>query len=226
MLGKLLIQCEMEVQTGMHIGGGNVFSAIGAVDKTVVRDPVTGMPMVPGSSLKGKIRALLAKKTAAGFEPVDIKAEPDQMKRLFGMAQENGSKFGPAQLQFSDAFMIQKGNKEMTSPTEVKFENGIDRLTAVANPRQIERVVRGTKFNVRITYDVGDTKEAAEDMALLADGMILLALDYLGGHGSRGYGRVRFTHVTVAQKAGALSDENMKAIEEKLKKVEAYDVFS
>ena len=34
--------------------------------------------------------------------------------------------------------------------------------------------------------------EAAEDMKTLADGMHMLQLDYLGGHGTRGYGKVQF----------------------------------
>ena len=61
MYGKILIHCKLIVCTGMHIGDSSAFSAIGAVDSTVVRDPLTGLPIVPGSSLKGKLRTLLAK---------------------------------------------------------------------------------------------------------------------------------------------------------------------
>ena len=53
MYGKILIRCDLIVCTGMHIGGSSAFSAIGAVDSPVVRDPYTGLPIVPGSSLKG-----------------------------------------------------------------------------------------------------------------------------------------------------------------------------
>ena len=42
MYGKILIRCDLEVRTGMHIGGSSAFSAIGAVDSPVVRDPYTG----------------------------------------------------------------------------------------------------------------------------------------------------------------------------------------
>ena len=44
MYGKILIRCDLEVRTGMHIGGSSAFSAIGAVDSPVVRDPYTGYP--------------------------------------------------------------------------------------------------------------------------------------------------------------------------------------
>ena len=51
MYGKILIQCDLIVRTGMHIGASGAFSAIGAVDSPVVRDTLTGNPIVPGSSL-------------------------------------------------------------------------------------------------------------------------------------------------------------------------------
>ena len=73
------------------------------------------------------------------------------------------------------------------SATEVKFENSINRVSTIANPRQIERAIRGTKFALNIVYDMQNETEAAADMKLLAEAMQLLEFDYLGGHGSRGY---------------------------------------
>ena len=63
MYGKILIQCDLIVRTGMHIGASGAFSAIGAVDSPVVRDTLTGNPIVPGSSLKGKLRICRISKT-------------------------------------------------------------------------------------------------------------------------------------------------------------------
>ncbi len=54
MYGKILIRCDLEVRTGMHIGGSSAFSAIGAVDSPVVRDPYTGYPIVPGPEVATK----------------------------------------------------------------------------------------------------------------------------------------------------------------------------
>ncbi len=61
MYTKIQITGDLEVVTGMHIGGGSAFAAIGAVDSPVVKDIRTNLPMIPGSSLKGKMRTLLAK---------------------------------------------------------------------------------------------------------------------------------------------------------------------
>ena len=80
----------------------------------------------------------------------------------------------------------------LQSMTEVKFENSISRATAIANPRQIERVVRGSIFRLELIYELENMNEFLEDMETLGEGMKLLQYDYLGGSGSRGYGKIRF----------------------------------
>ena len=77
--------------------------------------------------------------------------------------------------------------------TEVKFENSISRATAVANPRQIERVVRGSVFKLDLIYELEEEQEFLEDMETLAEAMKLLQYDYLGG--SRGYGKIQFQDI-------------------------------
>jgi CRISPR-associated protein Csm3 len=76
--------------------------------------------------------------------------------------------------------------------TEWKFENGIDRITAAANPRQLERVPAGAEFQFELIYTVEDAAQATEDLRNLAIALAILEDDALGGHGSRGYGKIRF----------------------------------
>ena len=61
MFAKIEITGTIESVTGMHIGGSSEFAAIGAVDAPVIKDVKTNYPMIPGSSLKGKLRSLLAR---------------------------------------------------------------------------------------------------------------------------------------------------------------------
>ncbi len=75
--------------------------------------------------------------------------------------------------------------------TEVKSENAIDRITSQANPRTLERVPAGARFNVRMVLDVLCPEDAVLP-DLLVQGLRLLEDDTLGGGGSRGSGRVRF----------------------------------
>ena len=83
MYGKIVIKCRMKVLTGMHIGGSSTFSAIGAVDSPVIRDSLTGEPMLPGSSLKGKMRTLLVKAIKNHFLTQEHEQDPEEIKRLW-----------------------------------------------------------------------------------------------------------------------------------------------
>ena len=76
--------------------------------------------------------------------------------------------------------------------TEVKSENAIDRITSQANPRTLERVPAGARFRTRFVMDVLCDEDAPLLLRVL-EGLRLLEDDALGGGGSRGSGRVRFS---------------------------------
>lgn len=206
MFAKIEITGEIEVVSGLHIGASDAFAAIGAIDSPVIRDVYSDFPMIPGSSLKGKIRSLLSK---AYPNPNVIEKtaddDSDNILRLFGCAKKD--KLKNSRLIFSDMVM-DKDNWEklkklgLQSQTEAKFENTISRMTSEANPRQIERVVRGATFPLQLIYNVENEDEIIEDITLLKEGMTLLSYDYLGGSGSRGYGKVRFSGVAARCSCG------------------------
>lgn len=226
MYGKIIIKCKMTVLTGMHIGGSSAFSAIGAVDSPVMRDRFME-PMLPGSSLKGKMRTLLAKSIKNHYITQECDSDPDEITRLFGSAGNRKRNINPkaSRLQFADAFLLNAGElKNRGGMTEVKFENTISRLTAVANPRQIERVVRGAEFTVNMIYDMEEAGELIDDFANIAKGLKLLTLDYLGGHGSRGYGKVVFTDFEIAVKEGECPQDTSVLLNI-LKEVEEYGIL-
>ncbi len=228
MYGKILIKCKLTVLTGMHIGGSSAFSAIGAVDSPVIRDALTGRPMLPGSSLKGKMRTLLAKAVKNHYITQESADDPQEIKRLFGSAGNNRKNEKPkaARLQFADAFLLNADELvKRGGLTEVKFENTISRLTSVANPRQIERVVRGTEFGVHLVYDMENAEELKADFENIARGLKLLTMDYLGGHGSRGYGKVAFSAFEIEVKDGDCP-VSMETLLNILKEVEEYGLLS
>ncbi len=207
MYAKIQITGTIEVKTGMHIGGSSVFAAIGAVDSPVIKDSRTRLPMIPGSSLKGKLRTLLAKEynEEAGRKPDD---DAPCLTRLFGSAKKEQVK--RSRVLISDMFLANEEelrNQGLQGFTEIKFENTINRATAVANPRQIERVVRGTLFDLDIIYEVEEEREISEDFSILAEGFRLLEYDYLGGNGSRGYGKVAFHDLYAETVIGELPDD-------------------
>lgn len=193
---KIKITGTIEIKTGMHIGGDDSFSAIGAIDSPVVRDPLTRLPIIPGSTLKGKMRSLLArdKGTMPAAGTKGFEGDCFELLRLFGSSSKETDATGigmqMSRLQFSDCFL--KNKEELPQIFENKFENTIDRLTSIANPRQIERVVRGAQFGMEIIYNVEDAEQIEEDFANIRAGLSLIENDYLGGGGSRGNGRVTF----------------------------------
>ena len=80
MYAKIKIFGDLYVKTGMHIGGSSAFAAIGAVDSPVIRDTRSSLPMIPGSSLKGKMRSLLAKEfNGQVVEPVQRKRKSEEV---------------------------------------------------------------------------------------------------------------------------------------------------
>ena len=55
----LTLKGQIELLSGLHIGGGDDTMKIGGIDSQVIKDINTSKPYIPGSSLKGKMRSLL-----------------------------------------------------------------------------------------------------------------------------------------------------------------------
>jgi CRISPR-associated protein Csm3 len=222
LIGKLILEGELVCETGLHIGAGKGSLEIGGADNPVVKDS-SGHPYVPGSSLRGRLRSLLeqARGMAVPSELVFLSRRRGQEVRihqsdrandeiclLFGRssgrmekadgAMLEGNFASPARLTVCDAPLDQESiTPQMRENlddelTEVKSENAIDRITSQANPRTLERVPAGARFNVRMVVDVLCEEDKCLP-ALVAEGMRLIEDDCLGGGGSRGSGRVRFS---------------------------------
>ncbi|OAG26711.1 type III-A CRISPR-associated RAMP protein Csm3 [Thermodesulfatator autotrophicus] len=244
-LGKVIISGILHCETGLHIGASKENLEIGAIDSPVVRDPITREPYIPGSSLKGKMRSLLEKVLALSpnrnggtqRNPIwrhecDMKEEAKKCKlcRLFGSTGKSGGGNWPARLIVRDAFLTDNSRENLQEIdtgllyTEWKWENSLDRVTAAANPRQLERVPRGTEFRFEIVYTVEDLDDLNEDLENIDTALKLLEMDYLGGHGSRGYGQIKLRDlkwqiVTIknGEIKGSLEKENFKEIINTLK---------
>lgn len=217
------IKAELVLKTGLHIGSGDNEMRIGGIDTPVLKNPITLMPYIPGSSLKGKIRSLLEWRTGAVKEkPLsleDVKgAQGEAVKdilRLFGVSGDNKDKkeiaeIGVSRLSFWDCEFTSEWTAKLMEnnllPTEAKFENVINRITATAeHPRQIERIPAGASFDFKVTLRQfeGDGEDL---LKLFLKGLRLLELDSLGGSGSRGYGKVQFDNLMVDGKSRVLKD--------------------
>ena len=204
----------LELVTGLHIGSGNTEMHIGGTDDPVIKHPLTLEPYIPGSSIKGKIRSLLEWELGVvtdggplGFKDVDKFSGTEQSRakdvlRLFGGAPEGSGQdmklveeIGPTRLAFWDCSLdhtwVEEMNHRNLLLTETKTENMIDRIRGVAeHPRNTERVPAGARFIFNLTLRVHDGEDL---LSTVLSGLRLLELTGLGGSGSRGYGKVRFS---------------------------------
>lgn len=192
---KIIYTGTIVLKTGLHIGGTNTALNIGGPDKFVVRNPITQLPYIPGSSLKGKMRSLI--ELAYGeTDNGDVTKDPNtKAGKLFGVASEININNGhPSRIIVRDGKL--KNPEELNNTdllyTESKTEVTINRITAKPNPRTFERVPAGAKFNLEMVLNIFDGDNEDELRNTIKDAIRLLEDDYLGGNGSRGYGQVVF----------------------------------
>lgn len=197
---KAIKTIQVEILTGLHIGAGNDSVQIGGVDSSVIKDPITSLPYIPGSSLKGKVRCLL--ETEGNYSPLD-----DTINDYFGptsdyLREKKDDKNylqKPTRLIFRDLFLCDEDKKRFLSGdiiTEFKTEIVIDRKKGIAKDgglRTIERVPPSVNFIGEILIRYENDNELNEISKVLNEGIDLLNNDYLGGSGSRGYGAIKVT---------------------------------
>jgi CRISPR-associated protein Csm3 len=220
-LGKLVLEGELICETGLHIGAGKGSLEIGGADNPVVKDAF-GVPYIPGSSLRGRLRSLL-EQTSGAAVPSELvylskrkgqevrihqSDRPDdeicilfgrnagRMEKVTGEAIESSSAT-PARLAVYDAPLV------VDSITPQMRENLDDELTEVKSENAVDRIT--SQANPRTLERVPAGAKfsvrfvldvlCSEDKPLLArvaESLRLLEDDALGGGGSRGSGRVKF----------------------------------
>jgi CRISPR-associated protein Csm3 len=221
---KIEIVGIIEVITGLHIGGSDVDLNIGGIDNEVAKH--NERPYIPGSSLSGKLRHLIAKAKGYKYMNFDTANKADDLmgknwdreylallfagkgfyanyridrNRNIDQSHNNNGEnsFAPhTRLLIRDDFELAPDTL-IDKVLEDKAENTINRNTGEANPRHIERVVSGTKFKLNMVMDIYQYDDIVKLCETLHLGINLLNNDYLGGMGSRGSGAVKITIGTV-----------------------------
>jgi CRISPR-associated protein Csm3 len=226
-MGKLILSGELHCETGLHIGAGKGSLEIGGADNPVVKDAF-GLPYIPGSSLRGRIRSLLenAMGLTSAAELVYLSKRRGQEVRihqsdrpddeiclLFGRSPGRVERVEgdaaistgamPARLTIYDAPL------DLESITPQMRENLDDEITEVKSENAIDRItaqanprtLERVPAGARFRLRIVMDILCEEDKALpqrLLEGLRLLEDDALGGGGSRGSGRVRFAKLTLA----------------------------
>src|SRR5271156_6803231 len=219
LIGKLILEGDITCHTGLHIGAGKGSLEIGGADNPVVKDAF-GLPYIPGSSLRGKLRALLEQSSGLAVpselvylskrkgqevrihqsdRPDDeicvlFGRNPGRVDRVSGEALE-GAAATPARLTVYDAPLV------VDSITPQMRENLDDELTEVKSENAVDRITSQANPRTLERVPAGAKfrvrfvmdvlcDEDAPLFARVVEGLRLLEDDSLGGGGSRGNGRV------------------------------------
>lgn len=214
--GKIFIDGNIEALTGLSIGGSASDVMIGEIDNSVIKTS-DGVPYIPGSSLKGKIRSLY--ELSQGKNICDCSQEDCEVCTIFGLgANKRTGAIGPTRVIIRDAYLNEDIRQQMLDKegifrdleliyTEGKWENTIDRRTSRAsNPRQTERVPAGARFDFSIVFNVFGDRDIDMFYKFLS-AMSMVEDDYIGASGTRGYGRIKFVDFDIKVKSIADYEE-------------------
>lgn len=217
--GKIFLTGIIKAVTGLHIGGDSETLDIGGIDNPVIRNPFNREPYIPGSSLRGKMRGLLDRhfnlplRNMGGVQVHGCQRPKDyaqcEVCQVFGVAPSGDlrGRTMPTRLIVRDVSLTKEARNILADAetvgelTEAKWEVAIDRITSEANPRQSERVPAGATFGLfelvygiytRNTVNSSQIEQELERFDTVLAGMELLQDDYLGGSGTRGYGKIAF----------------------------------
>jgi CRISPR-associated protein Csm3 len=195
---------EINCITNLHIGGSKDEMEIGGMDNPIIKHPITNEPYIPGSSLKGVMRCSMermqgkAGNRACGCGACDV-------CRIFGSLNNND--IGPTRLIVRDAMMTDECRQEykrfMDEQSQpylgIKYENSIQRNTGKAeHPRPNEFVPSGTRFSMELVlqvYSMNDKSDPVSDFDFICKALKLVSERYIGGYGSRGYGKIEFQNL-------------------------------
>jgi len=192
---RLIIEGSLEALTPLHIGSGRAELGEEAIDLPVLRDP-NDVPYVPGSSLKGKVRAeaeRIAK--SLGYDVCTppkvedmcgskVRSEEDLciVCKIFGTAGKYISR--ASKVRFRDAYP----EGEVKTLTRVGI--AMDRERGSVSPGAlytVEGVPKGTRFR----FEVVAENLTEEELKLFKAALKSVADSWLGGQTSRGFGKVR-----------------------------------
>lgn len=194
---KVIMSGVLTTKTGLSIGGTKDDIGIGTSDNPVIKNPMTGQPYIPGSSIKGKMRSL--------FETAGLQKGADAelcrcgrtdcvVCKMFGAHMNTNAQSGNPRVLFRDA-MLSPEFERLQNVIEVKTETCIDRKTGTAKNgslRQKERIAAGVNFDYEIVILVNDDDDEDELIGLVKNGLRMIEATGLGSKITAGYGKVDF----------------------------------
>lgn len=202
------LRARLHLVSSLNIGTGPGELLVGSVDSSTLRNPITSLPYIPGSTLKGRMRGLLESVAAVPTRFSTQRNAPgtnqnpvhESIEALFGpspksLASRRFTVGGSTRLSFWDCPVNQEWSSEQQAAgvdiLERRTELEIDRGTGqtIGRPRLTECVAAGAIFDFNATLSVFEDEEL---LPLVLDGLKLLEWEGIGSGTSRGRGRLHF----------------------------------
>ena len=226
-LGKIIIKGEIKVLSGLRIGGSTTGIKVGGIDQPVISDPWGKPYIPGSSVKGKLRNLIEKKENVELNKSRKIKIKEKEIEEFYWHECENAEKYKNCpvckiwgilgsdriinepiltRLFVRDTFLLEesitsemKKNLELEW-TEIKMETAIDRIKGTAlggSLRTIDRVPAGAIFKpMEMVYNVFE--ESDKDLLkIVFEAMELLEHDYLGGMGSRGYGKIEFDNIEI-----------------------------
>jgi len=215
---RLIISGVLEAVTPLHIGSGKPEVVIGEVDLPVLTDP-NGQPYVPGSSLKGRVRAeaerIARERGMEVCKPPDVRDMCGSKKnsvddfcvccRIFGTA---GNISVASKVKFRDAYPLERVETLLErTGIAIDREKGTVARGALYT---IQAVPAGTKFGLEIVAE----NLSDEELRLLKAALRSVEDSALGGSSTRGFGKVKISIESVRERGAGyyLGEEEERVI--------------
>lgn len=193
----LKLRARLTTTTPLYIGTTSDREAVGSADLPILRDPLSDMPVIPGSTLRGRMAFLMRKGWSGAAEHGSGAADP-VIGALFGKPGMRSA------LAFWDCLPeepwvhehraadlpLTSWRGEMAPP-----RSGRERVRF----RRRELVCAGVHFNFRVSLLVKEAQVLALSLPLalkaVREGLCLLEQQGIGGATSRGFGRIEFSAI-------------------------------
>lgn len=184
--GKLRLAGSFATFSGLSVGREKTGKENASLPRMLVRHPVTAVPFIPASCFRGSLRRLFAE---------GKQGESPEAVSVFGASGPSAPRKGRA--AFRDVYpdpesarVIADQNQEGYL-SEIKICASMDRVTSQGTSFAIEQIPAGCGFQFEIFFDVLEADGPDLFLALLG-AMERLEASSVGGHGSRGLGKIRF----------------------------------
>jgi CRISPR/Cas system CSM-associated protein Csm3 (group 7 of RAMP superfamily) len=183
MAAHWVVTGQMILESAAHFGGQGESTA----DMTLLREPVTGVPLLPGTSLTGALRSHLAD-VLGGYRS----EEHRDVNLLFGASRRDDDDGAQSPLIVFDSL----GQLKDDQPLEIRDGVSINPATGTASSHKkfdMEILPAGTIFPVRVELIIENSTKEQEIVGFLAEALAGLGKGdiSLGMRRSRGLGSVR-----------------------------------